>query len=173
MADRMFYEKLKEMIFPVLFILLGIYITIMSFHYEIGGLDEPKAGLFPLIVGLGLIAINAATCFRIARGNAGGEANPETRDGETNSRKEEAVKYVCVLIALLLWPILLPTLGYLVMTFLVAWMMAKILGMKGWLNPAILSLSVSVAVYVLFKKWFYLDFPNGKLIDWLISALWG
>jgi hypothetical protein len=78
-------------------------------------------------------------------------------------RTEEMKKFIGLMIPFILWMILIPLFGYVVMTFICTFSLSKVLGLKGWLNPLGLSLGTTGLCYILFDYFLYLDLPRGLL----------
>jgi len=75
----------------------------------------------------------------------------------------EMKKFIWLMIPFILWMMLIPFFGYVVMTFICTFSLSKILGLKGWLNPLGLSLGTTALCYILFDYFLYLDLPRGFL----------
>ena len=59
------------------------------------------------------------------------------------------------------WLILMPWLGFILVTFLATLAFAKIMELEGWWRPLLLAVGASVFIYLLFDVWFYADLPRG------------
>ena len=66
-----------------------------------------------------------------------------------------------MIIFFLIWLLLMPLLGYVVLTFICTFGLSKTLKLEGWLKPMILSSSTTALCYVLFDYFLYLDLPRG------------
>jgi hypothetical protein len=155
------------MIFPVLFIVIGFSVGLVSRSYEIGQITRPKAGLYPLVIGLGLVCVGLIELISIYK------APSRQEKTEENITEVFYVKALAIIALLFLWPVLLSSLGFLIVTFIVTFGTAKVLGLEGWIKPFILALSVTMACHFLFKVWFYLDLPDGLIIEWFKAVLGG
>ncbi len=134
--------------------LLGGYILLASLRIGFGSLKEPEAGFFPFVAGS--IILIAGAIGLLPRSRAG-EDTPLFR-----SRRELMV-FLSVALLSVLWIIALPLLGYAVMTFAVAFLYSKTMGLEGWWKPLLLSLGIGLFVYSLFDLWLYIDLPRGIL----------
>jgi hypothetical protein len=65
--------------------------------------------------------------------------------------------------AFFLWILLIPLLGYVVVTPLVTYGFCKVMGLEGWRKPLLLSAGTSLFLYLLFDYWLYIDLPRGIL----------
>ena len=57
----------------------------------------------------------------------------------------------------------MPYLGYVIVTFIAAFCLFKIMKLEGWIKPFILSTAIASFIYLLFDYWLYLDLPRGIL----------
>jgi putative tricarboxylic transport membrane protein len=154
----------KELIIPSVFVIMGLLILATSGKYKIGSITNPEAGFFPMVIGCCIIILGILD-FRNAIRN-----NPQE---EEVLDKWSIVKISAAFVVLLLWPALLGFLGYALVTFLVTLALAKLFGLEGWIKPVILGIGTSIFVYICFKEWFYLDLPDGLLIDWFRTQIGG
>jgi hypothetical protein len=73
------------------------------------------------------------------------------------------LRLVAMIITFCGWLIVMPWLGFIIVTFLATFAFAKIMGLEGWLKPIGLAIGGSVFIYLLFDVWFYADLPRGIL----------
>jgi hypothetical protein len=134
--------------------LLGGYILFASVRFGFGSLMEPEAGFFPFIAG-GIILVTSVIGL-LPRSQAG-EAAPMFQS------RRELMTFLSVALLSVLWIIAMPFLGYAVMTFVVAFLYSKTMGLEGWWRPLLLSLGIGLFIYALFDLWLYIDLPRGIL----------
>jgi hypothetical protein len=134
--------------------LLGGYILFASVRIGFGSLKEPEAGFFPFVAGSIILITSVAGVLPRLRAD---EALPLFQ-----SRRELMV-FLSVALLSVLWIIALPVLGYAVMTFVVAFLYSKTMGLEGWWKPLLLSLGIALFIYSLFDLWLYIDLPRGIL----------
>jgi hypothetical protein len=134
--------------------LLGGYILLASVRIGFGSLKEPEAGFFPFVAG-SIILITSVIGML-----------PRSREGEASplfQSRRELMTFLSVALLSVLWIIALPVLGYAVMTFVVAFLYSKTMGLEGWWRPLLLSLGIGLFIYALFDLWLYIDLPRGIL----------
>ncbi len=141
-----------ESIFNVVLTILGLVITIMSVQIGFGTLRAPGSGLFTFLAGLLIFFPNIILLFR--QRSAKTEVVLD-RYGITN--------FLLMSLMLVLWIVLMPLLGYIVMTFIATYAIAKIMRLEGWIKPLLLSAGTTGLCYVLFDYVLYLDLPRGFL----------
>ena len=139
-----------ELSFNVALLIIAIYVVIHSLGIGFGTLARPKAGFFPFLGGLLILISSIAIMLQ------------KFRDSEPPFKNAYQVKmFFTILIIFVLWVIIMPLLGYILVTFLAAFGMFKLLGLEGWLKPLILSIGICIFIYVLFDIWLYTDLPRG------------
>ena len=134
--------------------LLGGYILLASIRIGFGSLKDPEAGFFPFIAGS--IILITSVIGLLPRSWAG-EAPPWFQS------RRELMTFLSVALLSVLWIIAMPLLGYAVMTFVVAFLYSKTMGLEGWWRPLLLSLGIGLFIYALFDLWLYIDLPRGIL----------
>jgi hypothetical protein len=121
-----------------------------------GSLAEPGPGFFPCVIGLVLAASGARTGVSALRRTAGAPGAPPL--GRSGVRR-----VLFMLASFVVWLLLLPAAGYVAATFVVAIAMSRTVGLEGWIRPLILSAALTVALYLLFDVFLYVDLPRGIL----------
>jgi hypothetical protein len=134
--------------------LLGGYILLASIRIGFGSLKEPEAGFFPFVAGSIILVTSVIGLLPHSRA---GEATPLFQS------RRELMTFLSVALLSVLWIIALPVLGYAVMTFVVAFLYSKTMGLEGWWRPLLLSLGIGLFIYALFDLWLYIDLPRGIL----------
>jgi hypothetical protein len=134
--------------------MLGFYVLSGSIGIGFGTLEEPEAGVFPFLAGL-LILIPAIVTVILKQKPA---------QQELLFKNKRGIKiFSSMALVFFLWIIIMPWLGYVIVTLLAAFCFSKILGLEGWLKPFILSIGIGLFVYLLFDYWLYIDLPRGIL----------
>ncbi len=141
-----------ELIFNFILIIIGVVIVMESLRIGFGTLKSPGSGLFSFLAGLLIVVLNFVIMFG------------------TRSKKSEIVldrygigNFFFMGITLVLWIILMPLLGYIVITFIATFVLSKIMRLEGWHKPLLLSVGTTALCYVLFDYILYLDLPRGFL----------
>ena len=71
--------------------------------------------------------------------------------------------FILMIITFCLWIVVMPFLGYVLVTFLATFAFSKIMKLEGWWKPLAISVGTAVFIYVLFDYWLYIDLPRGIL----------
>lgn len=148
----MFKDKkpYSESIFNIVLLILGLFITVSSLQIGFGTLKRPASGLFPFFCGILLILVNLG--LLLFRRNA---------EKEEYFSSRERRHLVLIISVFVFWVLLMPFLGYLLVTWIATYSFSKIMGMDGWRKPFLLSLGVTGLCYLLFDLFLYLDLPRG------------
>ena len=142
-----------ETLFELALIVAGIAIIVVSKGYGFGSLARPGPGLYPSFIG-GVIALAGAAVL-VAR----------LRSGEHGFRVERSAGFTLLFMSLTfgLWILLMPWLGYVIVTLLATLAFAKIMRLEGWTKPVALAAGTALFIYLLFDHWLYVDLPRGIL----------
>ena len=143
----------SELIFNVIWMILGGIVIGMSLKLGFGTLKKPGTGLVPLSAG-GIILVSALVLF-VSKARKKGEGVFFTR--------HEIRMYSLMTLVFIGWVVTMPFLGYLVGTFLSMYSYSKIMRLPGWGKPFLLSLGTTLFCYLLFDVWLYMDLPRGIL----------
>ncbi len=139
-----------ELVFNLLLMALGIYVMVTSLRIGFGTLQEPDAGFFPFVGGLIILSSNI---FVLAR---------ESRKNQPLFPDRAGIPLFFTFIAIAAgWILVMPYLGYVIVSFLAVLGLSKIMKLEGWGKPILLSSVVAFFIYLLFDYWLYLDLPRG------------
>ena len=141
-----------ESIFSLILAALGLFIVIVSLVIGFGTLKNPGSGLFPFLVGL-LICIQSLAVV----------LKQKSRGDRPFFNTSEMKTLLLMSMTFILWMVLMPYLGYLLVTFVVVLSFSKILRLEGWIKPLVLSVCTTGLCYFLFGYLLYLDLPRGFL----------
>lgn len=142
-----------ELFFTFLLMALGIVIIIVSLRYGFGALRRPGPGLYPFFVSLIIISSSIILLILGLKSKSSGPL----------FTKSGLKTFLLMVITFCLWIITMPVLGYVIVTFAVAFAFCKIMKLEGWLKPLALSVGTALFIYVLFDVWLYIDLPRGIL----------
>ena len=142
-----------ETLFEFVLLVLGIAIVYVSVGYGVGSLRRPGPGLYPAVLGAG---IAVCALFVLIAGLKAGRSSPrlDRRSGFTLAFMSATF---C------LWILLMPWLGYVIVTLLATFAFCKIMLLEGWVKPLALAGGTALFIYVLFDHWLYVDLPRGIL----------
>lgn len=142
-----------EIIINTASMILGLFIMGVSWQLGWGTLPKPGTGLVPFLAGL-LIFISALLLilFRSKR-----------EQDDSSFYPQEWKTYFMLTVVFIGWMLVLPLLGYILVTFLATFFLAKIMKIPGRLRPLLLSMGTTLFCYFLFDYWLYMDLPRGIL----------
>ena len=116
-------------------------------RYPLDTLATPGPGIFPLAAGLALLAL---AIWQLV---AAGRSAPDPAGGAV-PRAPLIMSAVLVLYAAAL-----PVLGFLLTSFALVIVAARLMGLDGWWRPAALALGVTAASRLLFGTWLGVPLP--------------
>ncbi|HXD97884.1 MAG TPA: tripartite tricarboxylate transporter TctB family protein [Candidatus Acidoferrum sp.] len=119
-------------------------------RYPLDTLATPGPGIFPLAAGLALLAL-AVWQFLTAHRRAAAPAD--------TSAAEAAHAPLIMSVVLVLYAAGLPVVGFLLASFALVFIAARLMGLEGWWRPAALALGVAVASRVVFVTWLGVPLP--------------
>jgi putative tricarboxylic transport membrane protein len=129
-------------------------------RYALDTLATPGPGVFPLAGGLALLAV-AAWQFATA-GRAPGPTTADrpaasgTADLPGATRRRTPLVMAAVLV---LYAAALPVVGFLLASFVLVVVAARLMGLPGWWRPAALALGVVAVSRVVFVTWLGVPLP--------------
>ena len=136
---------------------LSLFATVLSYKLGLGRLQSPGPGLMPFILGILLLIVSLYLLIvSFPKRTAKQEASKEKSD------RTDFVKLGFVLLSLLVYALLLETLGYLIGTFLLLIVLFRSAGSNRWRSVIIASALTSLLTYFVFNS-FGLRFPMGIL----------
>jgi len=149
--------KLRDVLGAVVFFLFGAVTTILSVQMPIGTLRAAGSGLFPLCLGILLMALSALFIAKVFWAERGQERkNIRTVEERGSSWPVVAFVTVMALTTLLLKPV-----GYPLASFLLMVGLLTTLGLRRWPLSLALSLLAAVVSYLLFVYLLKIPLPKG------------
>jgi len=142
-----------ELFFIFLAMVLGMVIIVVSLKYGFGSLRKPGPGLYPFFIGLLILSFSIALLI----------LGLKSKRSEPLFTKSGLKTFLLMVITFCLWIMMMPVLGYVLVTFAVAFAFCKIMKLEGWLKPFALSVATASFIYLLFDVWLYIDLPKGLL----------
>jgi len=144
-----------DQIIGLIWLALGIGITIEAIHLGLGELRFPGIGFMAFLIGISLgFSGFILTVFKTVKGK---------REDDKIWAGQNWKNVVIPLITLLIYIALLETLGFLIATFLLIFLLFKITTSKRWFSPLLTSLIVVLLSYLLFFVWLKIPLPKGVL----------
>lgn len=134
-----------------LLLVLGIAIVVVSLGYGVGSLSRPGPGLYPVFLGAAI----ATSAFFILISNLRSDPGKHPLD------RQGATTLIFMTVTFCLWIMVMPLLGYVVVTLLATYAFCKIMKLEGWRKPLAVSGGTALFIFLLFDYWMYVDLPRG------------
>ncbi len=148
------FKKISpEAFFSLLLALLGGITAVLSWRYGLGTLRRPGPGLYPLFIGLAIVAFSLLLF----------KSELKTRALVPLFGSGSLKTFLFMAVAFCLWIVVMPWLGYVLVTLLVTFGIAKIMKLEGFWKPFSVSAGTALFIYILFDYWLYIDLPRGIL----------
>ena len=142
-----------ELLFNLFLILLGIVIVIISWRYGFGTFRRPGPGLYPFFIGTAILILSLFVTISELKS----KTVPHLMD-------REGIKvFVLMIVTFCLWILIMPLLGYVIVTLLATYAFCKIIKLEGWWKPLAVSAGTAFFIYLLFDYFLYIDLPRGLL----------
>jgi hypothetical protein len=142
-----------ELLFNLFLILLGIVIVIISWRYGFGTFRRPGPGLYPFFIGTAILILSLFVTISELKS----KTVPHLMD-------REGIKiFVLMTVTFCLWILIMPLLGYVIVTLLATYAFCKIMKLEGWWKPLAVSAGTAFFIYLLFDYMLYIDLPRGIL----------
>jgi hypothetical protein len=128
--------------------LLAVGYLLAARRYPLDTLTTPGPGIFPLMAGVGLLAV--ALWQLAANGGASGGPPAATRGLAASAMTG---------LVLVLYALALPRAGFLASSFALVVIVSRLMGLAGWWRPAALALGVTAASHAVFARWLGVPLP--------------
>ena len=140
-----------EILFVALLLVLGIAIVAVSLGYGFGSLARPGPGLYPAFLGAAI----AIAAFFVLLSDLKSAAAAPAHGGQST------ITLVLMTATFCLWIVVMPLLGYVIVTLLATYAFCKIMNLEGWRKPLAVSGGTALFIFLLFDYWMYVDLPRG------------
>ena len=142
-----------ETLFVLVLTVLGGLIIIIALTYGFGTFRRPGPGLYPFFIGVAIFIFSIALLIAELRAPV---SAPLFGQGGIKI-------FLFMTVAFCLWILVMPLLGYVIVTLLVTYASCKIMKLEGWWKPLAVSAGTALFIYLLFDYWLYIDLPRGIL----------
>ena len=134
--------------------------TLLSLRMPIGTFRAAGTGLFPLLLGIILMVLSGLFLLNLLLRK---EKDLEKKEAPVEAAPRSLKPVILFLGMMALATMLLNSLGYPLIAFLLMVSLLKILGMKRWSINILWSLTTAAASYFLFVQWLKIPLPKGWL----------
>ena len=142
----------------VIGIVLGVVVVAAALRMPFGAWNSPGPAFLP--VGAGILLVVLCLAYGI---NARRNTDPEYTRTPSPWIIQHWRRAVTVMLALLVYALLLDTLGYLVATFLLMVVLLRVLEPPGWPMTLVAAVLITAVTYIVFGTWLMVQFPRGLL----------
>jgi putative tricarboxylic transport membrane protein len=132
------------------FLIVSLVYLFLIKDMPFGSLTGPKTGFMPIIAGVGALALSAINLYKVARTKRVGNGPLPDRAG--------LLKLAFFVAALIGYLASVKYIGFFPATFIVLSFLIKLSTSKWWM-PLIVSLSVTIAFYLVFSLLLGIQFP--------------
>jgi hypothetical protein len=139
--------------FDFVLMALGVVIMMISLTYGFGTFRRPGPGLYPFFIGVSIFVFSMVLLISELRSPMG--APIFDRKGYKT--------FLFMIATFCLWILVMPFLGYVIVTLLATYAFGKIMKLEGWWKPLAVSAGTALFIYLLFDYWLYIDLPRGIL----------
>jgi len=147
-------KNLEDRIVSTVFLVFSCLIMIESVRLKLDEIREPGPGFFPFFLGLTL-AILSIIAFIFP------EQKKKMAAFWDDWQKGRGI--VSIFAGLIVYLLLVRTLGFYIDTFLLMTFLLKMSGEKGYKRPLLIALLTVGVTYLLFHKLLFIPFPQGLL----------
>jgi hypothetical protein len=150
--------RVADLVTASVVMLLGGVVVYDAARLGIGwGTDGPRSGFFPFWLGVLLLAMCAGLLIQAAR-----RADP--RPFTTREQLGPVLKVLWPAVAMV---VLMQWIGLYAASALYIGFYMRWIGRHSWLAVVVLAVSVPLAAFIIFEKWFLVPMPKGPLEAWL------
>jgi putative tricarboxylic transport membrane protein len=149
--------KKSDFIPAVIWLGLGISVTVTSYKLKLGSLSDPGPGLMPFLLGIILSILSLpilVQSFSIIK-------RKEKQRDEGIWSDVEFKKLIIVLVSLIGYAMLLEKVGFVITTFLLMLILYKIISTRKWFFALIASILTVVTAFFLFVELLRVELPFG------------
>jgi putative tricarboxylic transport membrane protein len=152
---------MKERIVSLGILIFAMVYTAGAIALKVGTLAQPGAGQFPAAIALCLLAISAFHVWRTFRSTA------EKEEGHSWTQLAPAG----IAAALVVYPLLLKTLSFLLSTFIVLFVLLRLLRFKTTLTSFLTALMTTLLSFIIFAGLLGVVVPSGVMEQFILTLL--
>jgi putative tricarboxylic transport membrane protein len=152
---------MKERIVSLGILIFAMVYTAGAIALKVGTLAQPGAGQFPAAIALSLLAVSAFHVWRTFRRTA------EQDEGHSWTQ----LAPIGIAAALVFYPILLKTLDFLLSTFIVLFVLLRLLRFKTTLISFLTALFTTIFSLIIFMGFLGVVLPSGVMEQYILTIL--
>lgn len=155
MNDGLMGSKTKELYNALFWLLFAIYVAFESYRIGLGKWSMPGPGYFPFGAAL---AIGIISIFLLVKALRQAPFNEEL----ISLPKGRLDHVVLSLLAMVMYVVLLKSIGFLLCTFFLVMFFLRVVAMKRWVTALIVALSLSFGFYLFLTSCWMPNFPTAS-----------
>jgi hypothetical protein len=152
---------MKERIVSIGLLVFALVYLAGSISLKVGTLAQPGAGQFPAAIAICLLAVAAYNAWRAFRPREAGE----------EGRSWMQLAPIGIAAVLVVYPLLLKTLSFLISTFLVLFLMFRLLRFRTTLFSLVTALLTTLLSFVLFAGFLGVVVPGGAMEQFILTLM--
>ena len=149
-----------DLISSILWFIMGLSILLSSISFGLGTLSVPGPGFMSFLAGA-IICVFSAITFLGALFSKSKEAAVHLW------AKLNYFKLVSVLVLLFAYVFLIDTLGFIISTLLLVFLLMRFLGSLGWFQSLLGAILTTTCCYFIFDLWLRTSLPKGVITSWI------
>jgi putative tricarboxylic transport membrane protein len=139
----------------IFLLFIGIFFFIEAQKFPIGRLTRPGPGFLPFWLGISMMIVSLALVIRSIL------KKDDSLPHENLWKGLKWHKIILTTIALLLYALVLESIGFSISTFVLIFFLFCVIGEMSWWGGAIGSILTSFLTYALFRQWLEVQLPKG------------
>jgi putative tricarboxylic transport membrane protein len=147
----------SDQISSLFWFITGIGVTLLSIKYDFGTFLSPGAGFVTFFAGLILSLLSLILFISSWRTREPHKRLKELWEGL------DWIKVIYVVSLLVVYTLILKSLGFLISTFLLLTLLFRAKGSYPWLRVTLLSLFITTGAFLIFQIWLKVQLPKGIL----------
>jgi putative tricarboxylic transport membrane protein len=148
--------KRYDLAIRIFWIALGLFVVIYSYTLGLGQFINPGPGLLPFLLGLIFLILATVRLRTVIRSQEDGTGEQEQKT------KVEYWRLAMIVVALLIWAVVIESLGFLIATFILMTLLYRAAGFTKWYVAILWGLITVLATYFIFT-YLGVRFPPGIL----------
>jgi putative tricarboxylic transport membrane protein len=149
-------RKRYDLAIRIFWIALGLFVVIYSYTLGLGQFINPGPGLLPFLLGLIFLILATVRLRTVIRSQEDGTGEQEQKT------KVEYWRLAMIVVALLIWAVVIESLGFLIATFILMTLLYRAAGFTKWYVAILWGLITVLATYFIFT-YLGVRFPPGIL----------
>jgi putative tricarboxylic transport membrane protein len=148
---------LADRILGFIWLFLGMVLCLVSLKLDLGKAVSPGPGFFPFLTGILLLGLSMIHLIGLLFFPGKNQAAA----GKSFWKGVLWYKSLAVVIVMFAYILLLPVLGYILMTFLFLLFLGKAIHPQRWATVILVAVLSAVLSYIVFGLWLSCQFPRG------------